>query len=104
MNYKVNRLIAGFIFLFSFLLYLMTMAPTTSFWDCGEFIATAYIMGVPHPPGSPLFLLVGRLFSLLPLFGDIGARVNLISPITSALAVMLLYLVTVRLVVMWRAK
>ncbi len=104
MNYKVNRLIAGFIFLISFLLYLKTMAPTTSFWDCGEFIATAYIMGVPHPPGSPLFLLVGRLFSLLPLFGDIGARVNLISTIASALAVMLLYLVIVRLVVMWRGK
>ncbi len=102
MNNKVHRLIAGFIFLFSFLLYLKTMAPTTSFWDCGEFIATAYIMGVPHPPGSPLFLLVGRLFSLLPLFSDIGARVNLISPIASALAVMLLYLVIVRLVVMWR--
>jgi len=104
MNYKVNRLIAGFILLFSFLLYLKTMAPTTSFWDCGEFIATAYIMGVPHPPGSPLFLLVGRLFSILPLFGDIGARVNLISPIASALAVMLLYLIIVRLVVMWRGE
>ncbi|MQY64474.1 MAG: DUF2723 domain-containing protein, partial [Calditrichaeota bacterium] len=104
MNHKVNRLIAGFIFLFSFLLYLKTMAPTTSFWDCGEFIATAYIMGVPHPPGSPLFLLVGRLFSILPLFGDIGARVNIISPIASALAVMLLYLIIVRLVVMWRGE
>ncbi|MFC1543081.1 protein O-mannosyl-transferase family [Candidatus Neomarinimicrobiota bacterium] len=99
---KANRLIAGFVFLLSFILYLMTMAPTTSFWDCGEFIATSYIMGIPHPPGSPLFLLVGRLFTLLPLFEDIGARVNLISPIASSLAVMFLYLVIVRLVVMWR--
>ncbi|UCH63257.1 MAG: DUF2723 domain-containing protein [Fidelibacterota bacterium] len=104
MNHKVHRLIAGFIFLFSFVLYLKTMAPTTSFWDCGEFIATSYIMGVPHPPGSPLFLLVGRLFSILPLFSDIGARVNFISPIVSALAVMLLYLIIVRLVVMWRGE
>lgn len=101
---KANRLIAVFVFLFSFLLYLKTMAPTVSFWDCGEFIATAYIMGVPHPPGSPLYLLVGRSFSLLPLFNDIGARVTLISPITSALAVMFLYLVIVQLVSKWRGK
>ncbi|MFB0516114.1 MAG: protein O-mannosyl-transferase family [Candidatus Neomarinimicrobiota bacterium] len=99
---RAHRLIAVFLLLFSFLLYLKTMAPTVSFWDCGEFIATSYIMGVPHPPGSPLFLLVGRFFTLLPLFGDIGARVNLISPIASALAVMFLYLVIVQLVCKWR--
>jgi len=104
MIHKAHRIIAAFILLFSFLLYLDTMAPTTSFWDCGEFIATAYIMGVPHPPGSPLFLLVGRLFSILPLFGDIGARVNIISPITSALAVMFLYLSIVQLVNKWRGN
>jgi hypothetical protein len=101
---RTNRLIAGFIFLFSFLLYLKTMAPTVSFWDCGEFIATSYILGVPHPPGSPLFLLVGRIFSLLPIFSDIGARVNLISPLASALAVMFLYLTIVQLMRKWRGK
>ncbi len=100
---KANRFIAGFIFLLSFLLYLKTMAPTTSFWDCGEFIATSYIMGVPHPPGSPLYLLIGRLFTLIPFFQDIGARMNLISPIASALSVMLLYLVIVQLIGMWRS-
>ena len=45
-------------------------------------------MGVPHPPGSPLYLLLGNVFSQIPLFSDVGARVNLISPIVSALAVM----------------
>jgi len=83
---------------------MMTMAPTTSFWDCGEFIATSTIMGVPHPPGSPLYLLLGNVFSQIPIFSDIGARVNLISPIVSALAVMLLYLIIVQLIEEWRGR
>ena len=73
------------------------MAPTTSFWDCGEFIATSYILGVPHPPGTPLYLLLGNVFSSIPFFDDIGARVNLISPIVSALSVMFLYKIIVYL-------
>ena len=78
---KINIILAFLSFFIPLILYLMTMAPTTSFWDCGEFIATSYILGVPHPPGSPLFLLLGNFFSSLPTFSDIGARVNLISPI-----------------------
>ncbi len=101
---RINKIIAGITFLTSFLLYLITMAPTTSFWDCGEFIATSFIMGVPHPPGSPLFLLIGNFFSQLPFFSDVGARVNLISPIVSALAVMFLYLITVQLIEEWRGR
>ncbi|HIB29612.1 MAG TPA: DUF2723 domain-containing protein, partial [Candidatus Marinimicrobia bacterium] len=59
-NNRLNRIIAGIVFLVSFLVYYDTMAPTVSFWDCGEFIATAHTLGVPHPPGSPLFLIIGR--------------------------------------------
>ncbi len=88
-------------FLLSFIVYLDTLAPTVSFWDCGEFIATSYTLGVPHPPGSPLFLLIGRLFSILPIGSDIAYRVNLISPIVSALAVMFLFLIIVQLLKSW---
>nr|MCS5660523.1 DUF2723 domain-containing protein [Dehalococcoidia bacterium] len=63
---KLNRIIAGIVFVFTFIIYFDTMAPTVSYWDCGEFIATSYILGVPHPPGSPLFLIIGRIFSMLP--------------------------------------
>lgn len=80
------------------------MAPTTSFWDCGEFIATAFTMGVPHPPGTPLYLILGNVFSQLPFFNDIGARVNLLSPLASAFSVMFLYLIIVELIIEWRGK
>ena len=57
------------------------MADTVPYWDSGEFIATSYILGVPHPPGSPLYLIIGRIFSMLPINPDIAFRVNLISPV-----------------------
>jgi hypothetical protein len=100
----INRTLATLLFLVAEVLYLRTMAPTFSFWDCGEFIATAYTLGIPHPPGAPLFLLLGRLFSMIPFFSDIGARVNLISTLASAATIMLTYLITVRLMIMYRKR
>ena len=85
-------------FFFPLIIYLKTMAPTTSFWDCGEFIACSVTLGVPHPPGTPLFLLLGNVFSQIPIFSDIGARVNFISPIASAFSVMFLYLIIIHLI------
>ncbi|MCI0690465.1 DUF2723 domain-containing protein [candidate division KSB1 bacterium] len=78
--------------------YLRTLAPTVSFWDCGEFIACSYILGVPHPPGAPLYLLLGRVFSMLPVAADIGWRVNLISALASAATVLLTYLIILQLI------
>ena len=104
MTNNINKIIAAITFIISFMIYLMTMAPTTSFWDCGEFIATSVIMGVPHPPGTPLYLLLGNFFSQIPLFTDIGARVNLISVIVSAFAVMFAYLISVQIIEEWRGK
>jgi hypothetical protein len=98
----INRALAAVLFLAAEVLYLHTMAPTFSFWDCGEFIATAYTLGIPHPPGAPLFLLLGRFFSMIPFFSDIGARVNLISTLASAATIMLTYLITVQLIIMYR--
>jgi len=92
-----KKILALLALLLSFVVYLSTTAPTVPFWDCGEFIATSYTLGVPHPPGSPLFLLIGRIFSMLPTSSDIAFRVNLMSPIVSALAVMFLFLIIVQL-------
>lgn len=92
---KLNRIFAAIVFLFSFIIYYMTIAPTVSYWDCGEFIACSFKLAVPHPPGAPLYLLVGRIFTLIPLFEDIAKRVNFISTISSAFTVMFLYLTIV---------
>ena len=103
-NKKLNLLFAFSSFLISFVVYLLTMADTVPYWDSGEFIATSYILGVPHPPGSPLYLIIGRVFSMLPFNPDIAFRINLISPIVSALAIMFLYLSSVKLIMNYRGK
>ena len=101
---KLNKLLALVVLCLTFIVYYSTMAETVSYWDCGEFIATSYILGVPHPPGSPLFLILGRIFSMLPFSDDIAFRVNLISPIASSLSVMFLYLIIVQLVTLFRGR
>ena len=50
-----------------FLIYLATLAPTTAFWDTSEYIAAAKVLGIPHPPGNPLFVILAHTFGLLPL-------------------------------------
>ena len=104
-NYNlINKILAFFTLFISFGVYYDTMAPTVSYWDCGEFIAVANTLGVPHPPGSPFFLLIGRIASMIPFSNDIAFRVNLLSPLSSAFAVMFLYLIIVQCVTHWRGR
>jgi len=77
------------------------MAIQLPYWDCGEFIACAATLSVPHPPGTPLFVLLGKFLAMLPLGGEISWRINLISVITSALAVMFAYLIVAWIVRSW---
>ncbi len=87
MNYKlVNNIVGWAIFLFAFLVYFLTMAPTASFWDCGEFIACSNELQVPHPPGAPFFLILGRFFALFS-FGNVESVafwVNMLSTVSGA--------------------
>ena len=101
---QLNRFVAVVTLGLSFLIYLLTMADTVPYWDSGEFIATSFILGVPHPPGSPLYLIIGRIFSMIPFNPDIAFRINLISPVVSSLAVMYLYLGSVKLISNYRGK
>ncbi len=98
----VNRIIAAVVFVLTFGVYLMTLAPTVVFWDVGEFIAAAKMMQVPHPPGSPLFLLVTRVAMMLPVADDMAVRAHMLSALFSGLGIMFLYLVAVRVVVSFR--
>ena len=95
-----NKIVAGLIFFVTTVIYLSTLAPTVAFWDCGEFITTAYTLGIPHPPGAPFYTLLGRIFSMLP-FGEIAFRVNLLSAAAGIGTVVLIYLCTVRLLSTW---
>ena len=83
-----------------FILYLVTLAPTTAFWDASEYIATAHIFGIPHPPGNPLFLVLARVFSVLltPLGLPVAVRINVFAAATSAAAASFMFLIAHRLV------
>ncbi len=94
----LHRLIAAAVFVISALQFLFTAQPSVSFWDPGELSAAAKLLQVPHPPGGPLFSLVGKVMYLLPIPGNIGFRMNLVSILASAFVVLLVYLVAVRLI------
>ena len=76
---KLNKIIGFAVFVISLIVYGKTVAPTTSYWDCGEFITSSYILGVPHPPGAPLHVLVGRVFTMIPdwLISDMSSTFGL---------------------------
>jgi hypothetical protein len=94
---KINKILAVAVFLISFAAYALLMAPSVSFWDCGEYVAAGSSLGIPHPPGNPLYILIARIATaLLVFFKDPAFRINLITPLTGALSVMLAYLTIVR--------
>ncbi|MCY7361099.1 MAG: DUF2723 domain-containing protein, partial [Ignavibacteria bacterium] len=103
MDFKLtNRIFAAIVFLFTTIVYVMTVQPTFSFWDCGEFIACAFTLSVPHPPGAPFFTLMGKIFTMFPTADDIGLRVNYLSVISSSICVLLVYLVSTKVIRNWR--
>ncbi|MCX6164458.1 MAG: DUF2723 domain-containing protein [Ignavibacteriae bacterium] len=105
MDFKlINRITGTFVFVFSSIIYILTVQPTMSFWDCGEFLACAYTLSIPHPPGAPFHILVGKIFTMLPTASDIGLRMNYLSVFSSSLSVLLLYLVSIKVIKNWKGQ
>ncbi|NLA62044.1 MAG: DUF2723 domain-containing protein, partial [Bacteroidales bacterium] len=92
-KYKLINNIAGWtIFVIAAVVYLMTIEPTTSFWDCGEFITSAYKLEVGHPPGAPFFMLTGNVFTQLTSDpANVAILVNAMSALLSALTILFLF-------------
>ena len=91
-EYKfVNKLTGWVVFLISAIVYLMTIEPTTSFWDCGEFITTSFKLEVGHPPGAPVFMVFGRFFTLFGGPENAAVMVNIMSALASAFTILFLF-------------
>ena len=88
----INNVSGWIIFVIAAVVYLMTIEPTTSFWDCGEFITSAYKLEVGHPPGAPFFMLVGNFFTQLTSdTANVAIMVNAMSGLLSALTILFLF-------------
>lgn len=73
--------------------YGLTLAPTVTFWDAGEFIAAARVLGIPHPPGTPLYVMIAHVWGMLVPIGEFAARTNFLSALLSALGAGCFFLV-----------
>jgi len=90
---KINSILGWVVFAIASIVYILTAEPTASFWDCGEYIATAYKLQVGHPPGAPLFQMLGRFFTLF-AFGDVSSvalMVNIMSGLSSSFTILFLF-------------
>jgi len=104
LDYRPSYLAAALAGLVTFLLYIVTLAPTTSMWDTSEYIAAAYVLGLPHPPGNPFFVLIGRVFGILPIAPTVAMRINVLAALSSAASAMFWFLVTERVLVQWMPR
>jgi hypothetical protein len=100
---RLNAYMGAAVFFLILIVYLITISPTVSFWDSGEFIATSHILGIPHPPGTPFYVILGRMFAMIPGM-ESALGVNFMSALTGALGCLFLYLITVRILILWRGR
>src|SRR3954464_8252838 len=102
--YRPSYLAAAIVIVVVLFLYVLTLAPNTAMWDTSEYITAAYTLGLPHPPGNPLFVLIGRVFAILPIARTVALRINLLAAICSAVSAGMWFLITERVLVSWFAQ
>jgi len=92
----IENLVGALVFVIALLTFFSTIAPTVSFWDCGEYIAASYTLGIPHPPGNPLYILVARIFTMIFFWTQqVAFRINLLSVVTAAITALFLHKIVV---------
>ncbi len=84
-----------------FVLYLITLAPSTAMWDTSEYITAAFTLGLPHPPGNPFFVLLGRVFAILPIAPNVAMRINILAALCSAVSAGMWFLIVERVLAGW---
>jgi hypothetical protein len=104
LDYRPSYWAAAVASLLVFLLYVITLAPSTAMWDTSEYLAAAYTFGLPHPPGNPFFVILGRFFSILPIAPNVAMRVNILAALCSAVSAGAWFLITERVLVGWLAE
>src|SRR5438045_2888312 len=87
-----------------FVLYLVPLSPSVSMWDAGEYMAAIKVLGIPHPPGNPFFMLLGHAFASLPIPASYAARINILAALASACSAGFWFLITERIVARWIAE
>jgi hypothetical protein len=94
---KLNAIGALLVGTIAFVTYIVIVSPTVSFWDCGEYAASCHTLEIPHPPGNPLYIMIGRVVSMSLFFvKDMAYRLNLITVAMDSITALLVYLVVVR--------
>ncbi len=104
LDYRPSYRAAAIASIAVFALYMLTIGPSTAMWDTSEYITAAYIMGLPHPPGNPFFVVLGRVFSVLPIAPSVAMRVNILAALCSAVTAGMWFLITERVLVSWLAE
>ena len=102
---KLEKILFYILLIIVAAVYLYTVAPTLSFWDCGEFISSAYTLAIPHPPGTPFYILLGRVWlmifglisAVLPISKEVAWHMNLLGLSFSVITVGLLYRLILKL-------
>ncbi len=95
-EYRPSYLAAAITAAAIFLLYIITLSPTVGMWDAGEYMAAAKVLGLPHPPGNPFFMLLAKAFGMLPIHATFPQRINTLSALTSAVSAGIWFLITER--------
>src|SRR5256714_5965183 len=103
-GYQPSYIPAAIATVLVFVLYLLALAPSVEMWDTGEYMPAVKVLGIPHPPGNPFFVLLGHAFASLPIPVSYAARINIMAALASACSAGLWFLITERIVARWIAE